>query len=34
MKDHDVKECYGKCARCVWKYNGGCSEWRKRNETQ
>lgn len=23
------KECYGKCDRCVWKYNGGCSERRK-----
>ena len=22
------KKCYGKCDRCVWKYNGGCSEWR------
>lgn len=21
------KPCYGKCARCVWKRNGGCSEW-------
>ena len=21
------KPCYGKCERCVWKYNGGCSEW-------
>ena len=21
------KECYGKCDRCVWKTNGGCSEW-------
>lgn len=23
------KECYKVmlCARCVWKYNGGCSEW-------
>ena len=21
------KKCYGKCDRCVWKYNGGCSEW-------
>ena len=24
------KPCYGKCDRCVWKYNGGCSEWDKR----
>lgn len=23
------KECYGRCKRCVWKYNKGCSEWRK-----
>lgn len=23
------KKCYGKCERCVWLYNGGCSEWRK-----
>lgn len=22
-----MKECYGKCNRCVWKNNGGCSEW-------
>lgn len=22
-----IKPCYGKCDRCVWKYNGGCSEW-------
>ena len=21
------KTCYGKCDRCVWKDNGGCSEW-------
>lgn len=21
------KLCYGKCDRCVWKNNGGCSEW-------
>lgn len=21
------KWCYGRCDRCVWKYNGGCSEW-------
>lgn len=21
------KICYGLCERCVWKYNGGCSEW-------
>ena len=24
-----IKPCYGKCDRCVWKYNGGCSEWRR-----
>lgn len=23
------KKSYGKCGRCVWKNNGGCSEWRK-----
>ena len=23
----DFKPCYGKCELCVWKYNGGCSEW-------
>lgn len=23
----DLKPCYGKCELCVWKYNGGCSEW-------
>lgn len=23
------KPCYGKCERCVWKNNGGCSEWEK-----
>ena len=22
------KDCYGLCDRCVWMYNGGCSEWR------
>lgn len=21
------KHCYGLCVRCVWRYNGGCSEW-------
>lgn len=25
------KKCYGKCDRCVWKNNGGCSEWRRTN---
>ncbi len=24
------KKCYGKCGRCVWKNNGGCSEWRRK----
>lgn len=24
-----MKECYGKCDRCVWFRNGGCSEWRR-----
>lgn len=23
----NYKECYGKCERCVWFKNGGCSEW-------
>ena len=23
------KKCYGKCDSCVWKNNGGCSEWRR-----
>ena len=22
-----MKPCYGKCDRCVWMHNGGCSEW-------
>lgn len=22
-----TKECFGKCDRCAWRYNGGCSEW-------
>lgn len=22
------KPCYGLCCRCVWRYNGGCSEWK------
>ena len=22
-----MKKCYGKCEKCIWKYNGGCSEW-------
>lgn len=25
-----MKPCYGKCDHCVWKYNGGCSEWNSR----
>lgn len=29
MVEH--KKCYGKCDRCVWKNNGGCSEWRRNN---
>lgn len=24
------KKCYGKCNRCVWKSNGGCSEWKRK----
>lgn len=23
----ESKPCYGKCERCIWFYNGGCSEW-------
>lgn len=23
----NLKPCYGKCNLCIWKYNGGCSEW-------
>ena len=24
----ELKSCYGElCERCVWKYNGGYSEW-------
>lgn len=23
----DTKPCYGKCDKCVWRTNGGCSEW-------
>lgn len=22
-----MKSYYGLCERCVWKRNGGCSEW-------
>lgn len=22
-----MKDCHEKCDRCVWKRNGGCSEW-------
>ena len=28
------KRCYGKCDRCVWKYNGGCSEWPRGGEEE
>ena len=21
-------DCYGECNRCMWRWNGGCSEWR------
>lgn len=27
-----MKPCYGKCDRCIWKYNGGCSEWNGHGE--
>ena len=27
--DGDVEVVCGKCDRCVWKNNGGCSEWRR-----
>ena len=30
----DLKPCYGKCELCVWKYNGGCSEWNGWNRAQ
>lgn len=23
----NMKNCFGKCDRCVWMYNRGCSEW-------
>ena len=26
------KDCYGKCRRCVWAYNRGCSEWNEHKE--
>nr|DAL51003.1 MAG TPA_asm: hypothetical protein [Caudoviricetes sp.]DAL51616.1 MAG TPA_asm: hypothetical protein [Caudoviricetes sp.] len=26
------KECYGQCERCAWRYNGGCSEWIRRDK--
>lgn len=30
-----TKECYGKCRKCAWLYNGGCSEWMgKKNKRQ
>lgn len=22
-----MKPCFGKCKQCIWKPNGGCSEW-------
>lgn len=25
LKNH--KTCYGMCALCAWRHNGGCSEW-------
>ena len=28
--EENTTPCYGKCDKCVWKYNGGCSEWTKR----
>lgn len=27
MNNQIHKECYGKCERCVWRDNRGCSEW-------
>ena len=27
------KSCYGLCDKCVWKENGGCSEWNGWNNT-
>lgn len=27
VQTHNLKPCYGKCNLCIWKYNGGCSEW-------
>lgn len=29
VEDIFAKDCYcfGKCDRCIWKRNGGCSEW-------
>ena len=29
-----MKPCYGKCSRCVWYRNGGCSEWAFYNRQQ
>ena len=23
----ELKQCFGMCEKCAWKYNGGCSEW-------
>ena len=31
LKDTLYKWCYGKCKDCVWRYNGGCSEWPNTN---
>ena len=30
-----MKDCYGPelCERCIWKRNGGCSEWNGIKET-
>ena len=22
-----MKQCFGQCEKCAWKFNGGCSEW-------
>lgn len=27
LADRLHKSCFGKCERCVWRQNGGCSEW-------
>ena len=28
-----MKECYGKCDRCIWKYNGGCCDQKGQDMT-